>query len=198
MRSFLIAFCLLFFRPLNPVCSQDPVSQSHTDNIILVTLDGMRWQEVFRGADKKLLHVKKHKYAKNKTIDQFWDKSTEARRNKLMPFLWSEVASKGVIYGNRDKGCRVRVANQFWFSYPGYHEILSGNTDIRINSNSMGPNPRITVLEKVNFLPEYRKKVAVFSSWPAFADIINENRSGIYVNNVFRKIPEQLASPVQV
>jgi hypothetical protein len=168
-----------------------------TKNIILVTLDGFRWQEVFRGADRRLLKVKKYNPGKNKTIEVFWDPDKDVCRKKLMPFLWSEINSRGAIYGNRDMGCKVNTANKYWFSYPGYHEILSGNIDIRINSNSLGPNPCTTILEHLNLMSQYKGKVAVFSSWSAFSDIVNENRSGIFVNGGLKRIPTDLVSPVQ-
>jgi hypothetical protein len=75
---------------------------------------------------------------------------------------------------------------------------LTGNPLKTINSNALGPNPSITILEHINALPEYKNKVAVFSSWKAFPDIINETRSGIYVNSSFTSIPESLATSDQL
>jgi hypothetical protein len=171
--------------------------QNKTENMIIVTLDGYRWNEVFRGADKQLLNPGLNARKMKKTAALFWDNNTEVRRKLLMPFFWTEVVSKGTLYGNRDYSCRVSVANKYWFSYPGYHEILTGNPHVSINSNSLGPNPDITVLEQINQLPEFKDKVAVFSSWNAFNDIINEKRSRIFVNSCFSLIPHDLATPEQ-
>ena len=73
-----------------------------------------------------------------------------------------------------------------WFSYPGYNEILSGKADDeRIDSNSKTPNPNETILEALNKREEYKGKVAAFASWDVFPYIINEERSGVYVNAGF-------------
>lgn len=69
---------------------------------------------------------------------------------KIMPFLWSEIVSKGQIYGNRDLGNKVDVTNRYWFSYPGYSEMMTGNADNAINSNGYKDNPNVNVLEFLN------------------------------------------------
>jgi hypothetical protein len=163
----------------------------------VVTLDGFRWREVFRGADRHLLKVsKKQRKDKYKAVE-FWHEDQIERRQMLMPFLWTEVEKHGILYGNRDYGCKVNVANRYWFSYPGYNEILTGNPSKNINSNSLGPNPNVTILETINKLPGYKSRVDVFSSWKNFNDIVNEKRSGIYVNSSFSSIPEHHVTPTQ-
>jgi hypothetical protein len=98
-----------------------------------------------------------------------------------MPFLWNTIGTTGQIYGNRLLGNKVNTANPYWFSYPGYHEILTGYPDTAVNSNDYPPNPHVTVLEFLNQQPVYKGKVAVFGAWNAFDRIINEQRSGIQV-----------------
>lgn len=173
------------------------LGQTKTENVIIITLDGFRWKEVFQGANRKLLKVPGNKRKRNRKNITFWDESPIKRRQLLMPFLWTEVANHGVLYGNRDYGCKVNVANRYWFSYPGYNEMLTGNPSKNINSNSLGPNPNVSVLETIHSIPAFRNKVAVFSSWDRFNDIVNEKRSGIYVNSAFSEIPEKQASPIQ-
>src|SRR5690242_2926284 len=89
--------------------------------IILITFDGLRWKEVFRGADSSKLFPK---IAKTKDsawrVQRLWADTPNERRKKLMPFLWETIATKGQIYGNRDINSKVNVTNQYWFSYPGY------------------------------------------------------------------------------
>ena len=76
----------------------------------------------------------------------------------------------------------ARVTNGRYFSYLGYNEILSGFTDDEISSNAKRPNCNITVLEWLNQKPSYQGRVAAFGSWEVFPFIINQERSGIYVN----------------
>ena len=100
-----------------------------------------------------------------------------------MPFLWSIIAEKGEIHGNRTKGSNVDNANPYWFSYPGYSEILTGQVDTAINSNDYKPNPNTNFFEYLNTLPFYKNKVAAFGAWDAFKRILNEKRAGFLVSN---------------
>lgn len=148
-----------------------------THNVVLVTIDGVRWQEVFRGVDKQL--VEHQQYTKNAAAlhNTFWSDDVHKRREKLMPFLWNNVASHGVLIGNRDRGSFMDVSNEWWFSYPGYNEILSGFADPAIDSNDKFYNPNVTVLEWVDQQPGFSGKVAAFASWDVFPYIINTQRA---------------------
>ena len=120
-----------------------------TENIIIITTDGFRWQEVFKGVDKTIANDKKFNQGDSAYIyKKYFDLDLKKSREKIMPFFWSEIASKGQIYGNRDLGNKVDVANPYWFSYPGYSEIMTGNVDVNVNSNGYKANPNVNVLEK--------------------------------------------------
>ncbi len=157
-------------------------AQVKTENVIIVTLDGMRWQEVFGGADSALLKNKKYTKDSIGTRNKFWLDDVVERRKKLFPFLWNIVANNGQIHGNRKVGSKVNVANKYLFSYPGYNEILTGYPDTAINSNNKVLNNNINVLEFINQQKNYAGKVVAFSTWDVFPYIINKWRSGIYVN----------------
>jgi hypothetical protein len=159
-----------------------------TQNIILITLDGLRWQEVFKGTDSLLLYDKQYVKDIPAIETKYWNSNSQISREKLMPFLWNTVEENGQIYGNRDIGSKVNLTNPYWFSYPGYNEILTGFADEKINSNSFGPNPNITVLEFVNQQESFQGRVAAFTSWGTFNDIINEDRSGVLVNAAFEEL----------
>lgn len=164
-----------------------------TENVILITLDGLRWQELFSGADSLL--VDDSGYVKNPEAltEEFWHEDPLKRREMLMPFFWNTIANRGQLYGNRKYDNKVDCANTMWFSYPGYNEILAGFADDdRINSNAKTNNPNITVLEYLNKQPEFKGKIAAFSSWDVFPYIINEDRSGIPVNSGFEKVKNNL------
>jgi alkaline phosphatase D len=152
-------------------------------NVVLVTADGVRWQEVFRGAEETLLNEKDGGVADAAVLRRdFWRSTPEARRQALMPFLWSEVARRGQIYGNRDKASPAKVANGMNFSYPGYNELLTGWPDPRVDSNDKRLNPNVTVFEWLNRKPAYRGKVTAVGSWDLYPFIFNVERSGLYVN----------------
>jgi hypothetical protein len=165
------------------------VAQSHkTENIFIITLDGFRWQELFTGADSLLVANKDFVRDTAALKARFWADTPLQRRKILMPFFWNTIASQGQIYGNRRHGNNVDCSNTMWFSYPGYHEILSGFADDEnINSNKKVNNPNETLLEFLNRLPQYKGKVAAFGSWDVFPFIINEERSGVPVNAGFER-----------
>ncbi len=165
------------------------LAQQKTENVILITLDGMRWQEVFGGAEWRLIHNKKFVGDTVALKNSFWAETSGERREKLMPFLWNVIAKQGQVYGNRNLGNKVNTTNTMWFSYPGYNEILTGFADdARITSNDAVDNPNKTVLEFINQQKGFNGKVAAFTSWNAFPAIINTRRSGIPVNTGFEKV----------
>lgn len=154
------------------------------EKVVLVTLDGVRWQEVFSGIDSTLMV--NHDYVKDtdQLKESFWYSDFNKRREVLMPFLWNTIKNKGQIYGNRTLGNAVNVANNHWFSYPGYSEILTGIVDDeRINSNDKINNPNVTILELAN--KKYPSKVGAFGSWDVFPFIINRDRSQLPINAGF-------------
>lgn len=153
------------------------------DHIVVVTLDGLRWQELFGGAQRELISKQAGGVADSAgLVLRFWRETGAARREALLPFLWSVVASRGGILGDSADGSIVRVSNGKRFSYPGYNELLSGAPDDRIDSNGKIPNPNLTVLEWLNRRPAYRGKVAAFGSWDVLPFIVNSARSGIHTN----------------
>lgn len=159
-----------------------------TENIVLITLDGLRWQELFKGADSLMINDTGMIETPNSLLNDYWDSDPIKRRERLFPFFWSTMATEGQIYGNRAYGNLVDNQNKMWFSYPGYNEVLSGFADDeRINSNSKINNPNVTFLEYLNQLPDFKGKVMAFGSWDVFPYIINTERSGVPVNAGFAK-----------
>lgn len=162
-----------------------------TQNVILITLDGLRWQEVFGGADEALMNKENGGVEDVDALKRaFWRDTPEARRAALMPFFWGVIAPQGQVFGNAHKGSAAKVTNGKNFSYPGYSEILCGFPDPRIDSNAKRPNPNVTVLEWLNQKPPYRNRVAAFCSWDVCPFIINRERSGVFVNAAHEPVPD--------
>jgi hypothetical protein len=152
------------------------------DNVILVTLDGARTEELFGGLDLDVLRStvrEGQKAEETPAYKRFWAPTPQERRAKLMPFLWNLVTTEGSIAGDAASGSAVRLRNGHWFSYPGYAEILLGEPhDTEIKSNDPIRNPFPTVLEAIrerHGLPA--GKVATFASWSVFNQIV-EHREG--------------------
>lgn len=157
-------------------------AQRKTENLIVVTLDGFRWQEIFAGADSALLFSTRYKNP-DFTPTIFWDNSSKERREKLMPFLWNVVANQGQLYGNRTLHNRVTCANPYRASYPGYSELFTGFVDKSVMSNKKKENPNGNVLEAAQGEPDFRGKVGVFSTWDAVPYILRTERNHITTNS---------------
>src|SRR4051794_11213399 len=158
-------------------------AENRAQNIVLITADGLRWQELFAGADPLLIEkagASKQQLAKG---------SPEENRAALMPFFWTHLAPRGMVLGNLKKNSSVRVTNGFRVSYPGYSEILTGRSqDDVIRNNDKIQNPTQTVLEFLkDRLKLQQRQVALFSSWDLFR-FIGESRPGsIFINAGYEK-----------
>jgi hypothetical protein len=170
VRTLLLISLVTLFGFASPQRDQSPPS------IIVVTIDGLRWQEFFGGAQSD--YFKRDKDGSGGEPEQrFWRADATARREALMPFVWKTIAARGQIFGDKDAGSESRLTNGLWFSYPGYSEMFAGFADARVNSNDKVPNPNVTVLEWLNGRPGFAGKVGAFGSWDVLPSILNADRS---------------------
>lgn len=161
------------------------------DNVLVITLDGLRWQEVFYGMDESLLETESNPQVRQAVMAKYGQGSAVERRAALMPFFWSEIAQKGSLIGDHRNNSVMKLSNAWWFSYPGYNEILTGQADDRIASNASEFNQNVTFLE---YLHKRDHKVAAFGSWDVFPYIINTERNDFVVNAGFTGVNWENAS----
>jgi hypothetical protein len=160
-----------------------PAADLRTRNVILVTTDGLRWQDLFHGIDPLLAREK------SAHMDST-DKDAEERRRRfdnriaLAPFFWLNLAKNGVVLNN------VNVTNAFRVSYPGYSEILTGRaSDDIIKGNDPIQQPNETVLEFLRTkLSLSMERVALFSSWNHFTYIGEHAPGAIFINAGYRQV----------
>ena len=171
------------------VCAptQNAFAAEVTDKLVLVTLDGVRGEELFGGVDSAVM---KH-FANKRSVDsipayrKFWAKNAKERREKLMPFFWGDLMlNHGSVIGNQGRGSVVHLKNRIRVSYPGYSEILTGLADDkRIKNNNPVYNPNLTVLES---LQKSRgldfHQVAVFASWDVMRFIVQQGENTLFAN----------------
>ncbi len=176
-----------FFLIVALVISSLAFSQK-AENIIIITTDGFRWQDVFKGMDTAIANDNRFNQGDSAGIyKKYWANDPAERRKKILPFMWSKIEKDGQIYGNRDLNSNVNNANPYWFSYPGYNEIFTGYPDTAVNSNSYKPNPNTNLLEYLNKQPKFKNQIVAFGAWDAFDRILNEQRSGFPVYAAFDK-----------
>ncbi|MBS1496418.1 MAG: phosphoglyceromutase [Bacteroidetes bacterium] len=199
LRSFLLLLMLLIF-------SASHAQKAYkTKNVVIILIDGYRWEELFKGADFNLLNNKKFNTNDSlQRIKKYWSEDLNERRKKLMPFTWNYIAAHGQLYGNREWGNEVSVRNPYWISYPGRAEVLSGFVDDAINSNSYPNNPNPNLLEFLNKKNGFKNKVATFACWRATGRCLNPEKYGLMVNVPWQDIKsdhltetERLANEMQ-
>jgi hypothetical protein len=169
--------------------------QLKTKNVVLITLDGYRWQEVFNGANPDILKIAD--YNKNTELaHSFNAPSSIQRREVLMPFFWRVISKEGQLYGNRNFGNRVNCSNHHLLSYPGYSEMLVGFPAKKVTSNRKIENPNATVLEFIHNDHRYHNKVAAFATWDAFPFILRKEKAKFHVN-AGRDLAEGVLSDIE-
>lgn len=161
------------------------LAQGKTQNVILITLDGARTEEIFGGLDLEVFKSVNKNAEKSKTYEQFWANTAEKRREKLMPFFWGTLLKNhGSIAGRRALKSTAQTTNKLFFSYPGYSEMLTGEAhDDVIHDNGFGQNPFPSVLD---FLQRKMKlnanQVADISSWNAMNRIATSKPNAFLIN----------------
>jgi hypothetical protein len=183
---------LLFAAGLGCVaCSCVHAAAPAAPNVVVVTIDGFRWQEVFGGADRE--YFKKSSDGKPTAAEQrFWRDDVNARREALLPFFWRTIAKEGAIFGDPSHASVVHLTNGLWFSYPGYNEMLTGAADPRVDSNKKVPNPNVSVLEWLNGRPGFEGRVYAVGDWDVLPFILNVDRSKLPVGSSVQTVPGPL------
>lgn len=175
-----------------PADGPAPHAQAPARNrLILVVIDGVRWQEMFRGAEGRIVDDTRRTADAPRIRRAYLSSADPAAA--LTPFLHSVPARAGVMIGDRDHDSCMRVGNRYWFSYPGYNELLTGTTNSWANTNDAIPNPDISFLEWINGQPGHAGGVRAFATWNNFPNILNTGRSGIPVNRTDRPLPDGAA-----
>ena len=176
---FLVGFFMLIMTQLD---AQTQETLRRTENLVMVAMDGMRWQEIFGGIDSALLEDRTYTKDRKELRRAFWSANPAERRRKLLPFFWDTIARQGQLYGNRLLDNKVDVANPYKFTYPGFSETVTGNPDTAVKSNGLNRNKNINVLEFLNAQKGFTGQVATFATSELFPYILNKWRNGLYVN----------------
>ena len=78
-----------------------PAPTVKSPKVVLVSIDGLRWQEVFHGADPEIL--------RNSQFIRHADQLAElpTKPQQLMPFVHQTIARQGMLVGDRRRGSVV-------------------------------------------------------------------------------------------
>jgi Type I phosphodiesterase / nucleotide pyrophosphatase len=169
-----------------------------TENVILVTLDGVRIEELFGGMDPAIAaSTAEDGYSDiDVSRDRYWRRSAAERRLALMPFFWGTLAPKGVVLGNPELGSRVKVRNAIKWSSPGYTEIMTGAPQAEVVDNTLLRYPHRTIAEYiVAELHLEKSRVAQFGSWEGFKYAASSTDDAFVMNGAYDALPAALSTP---
>ena len=174
-------------------------TQLQTENVILITLDGVRIQEVFGGMDPLIVNGGEENsgiYDLERALNRFWRPTASERREALMPFFWQQLAPQGIVLGNKSAGSSMTPTNPHLFSAPGYVEILTGEFQPEVTSNSLRRYDHPTVLEHVQqALDLSYTDVAMIGSWEGFKYLAASRDDAFFTNGGYESVPAEYSSP---
>lgn len=126
----------------NAGVAEEAASPHVTSPVVLVTIDGARWQEIFEGSDTSLSHA------------------PFRPSRELVPNLDRLTRERGAAVGAPGRGLRATGPN--FVSLPGYTEILTGRAPIGCQDNTCATITAPTFLDEAH---ASGAKVAAFGSW---------------------------------
>jgi len=174
-------------------------AELRTENVILVTFDGVRTQELFEGMDADIAahHEQQDGYSEIPELrKKFWRDSPEQRREVLMPFFWKQLAPMGVVLGNHGKGSSMQARNAVLWSSPGYTEIMTGQAQPEVVDNALVRYPHRTVMDHVrSTLRLDGSKVVQIGSWNGFRTAASATDGGFTMIGAYDPVPAPLATP---
>lgn len=146
--------------------------------VVILTIDGVRWQEVFSGVDARLARTQQTSFTGGRSASE------------LMPNLHRLSEHRGALMGSDSAELYASSANTL--SLPGYLEIFSGRA-AACASNDCAATSSSTLLD--DWLGrDPSSTVAVLSSWPTVARAAARDLSRITLSagRTVRSLTERL------
>ena len=150
---------------VEPPLSSIPVVRidaTRASPVILVTIDGARWQEVFLGTDPSRLAPPRRR----RTAEE------------LMPTLHALGRDEGAFIG-APGGEPIRATGPNFVSLPGYAEILSGRSATTCTNNECPQTRSATILDAA---ASAGLRVAAFASWERLSRAITAWPGSFFVS----------------
>jgi hypothetical protein len=135
----------------------DRVADERSESaVVLVVLDGVRWQEVFGGIDRSM--------ARQRAINA----TPWANPEGLTPNLQRMSVTDGMALGAPGVGWEMVTGGSQRISLPSYRDIFTGKNDPACQSN-VCPRPVARTFVDDAFDAFGAREVAVVASWPTIA-----------------------------
>ncbi len=144
----------------------EQASDADRNTVVLVVIDGVRWQEVFGGVDRRLAAA------------VGMDESETIGAAALLPNLHRVFAGQAdsVLLGDVDRGDDVVASGPNYVSMPGYTEIFGGRpSDCKDNDCAGATRP--TIVDDMMAGPGARAHdAAIVASWEAIPRAASQRR----------------------
>jgi len=154
---------------VTPDVSERESEERSEGAVVLVVLDGVRWQEIFGGADRTLAH------------QRGLNPLAWASPRALMPNLQHLLETRAIALGAPGHGADITATGPQFISMPGYLEIFAGRPDPACESNDCARPPSSTVVDDV-VASSGPDDAAVISSWPPIARASSADASKVVVS----------------
>jgi hypothetical protein len=148
----------------NTAWFQLPEGASST--VVILTLDGVRWQEMFAGAHPT--------------------KEAPAPRNEwtaanLLPHLYAALSRQGAALGAPKHGVGFHVENPQKLSLPGYNELFLGTGEHGCGDNDCARTPDPTVVDRIarGASPD---QVAAITSWAPIERAVTHEPGAFFIS----------------
>ncbi|MCC6647222.1 MAG: hypothetical protein IT374_16820 [Polyangiaceae bacterium] len=153
-----------------PPAALPVVASPATRSVIVVTIDGARWQEVFHGVDRD------RAIALGLSPDEIVD------GRALMPNLHA-LGDRGVVLGAPGVGAAISASGPNFASLPGYGELLSGRAPT-CQRNDCARIADETLLDACRALPGATSaNVGVVSSWETIELAASRSRDAFFLSS---------------
>ncbi len=141
---------------VSPESNAGALEERTESAVVLVVLDGVRWQEVFGGVDRTL--ARQHGLSP----------APWGTARALMPNIQQLLDSDAMAIGAPGHGAEMATGGPQHISLPSYREIFTGKVDTACQSNDCAQLLGRTVADDV-YDASGPEDVAVIASWPTIA-----------------------------
>jgi hypothetical protein len=145
-------------------------------SVILVVLDGVRWQDVFLGADQQLARA----------CGFGFDARAFSSPRGLTPNLSRLTHTQGLAIGGQGR-LDISASGPNFISLPGYREIFAGHPDSACDTNDC-PRPTEPTLADDIVASGGHDDVALVTSWPAIATAASWSPEPAFLVSAGRKL----------
>jgi hypothetical protein len=151
-----------------PVSAPPRESVAPSGAVILVVIDGVRWQEIFQGPEIGLARRQ-------------WMLGKLPKVADMLPVMYKRFFAGGVAIGG--KGAGFTASGPAFVSLPGYLEIMTGHPTVGCTTNQCEATTEPTLADEVRSLPDTKlEDVAVISSWEVIDRAASRDGSRIVVS----------------